>query len=80
MLRSRNRFRHRVYWLNYRLLGKCIQTRAWVTFLERLASQVYIIPLYRGLNPVILSNRVRDFLPNPNVITNNWNIADWWVA
>ena len=50
------------------------------TFLERLAAQVYIIPLYTGLNPVILSNRVRDFLPNPNVITNNWNIGDWWMA
>lgn len=50
------------------------------TFLERLARQVYIIPLYISLNVVILSNRVRGFLPNPDVITNDWNISDWWAA
>jgi peptide/nickel transport system substrate-binding protein len=54
--------------------------QAYRAFLDRLAAQVYIIPLYIGLNAVILGNRARNFLPNPNVLTNNWNISDWWSA
>ncbi|HEV2581066.1 MAG TPA: peptide ABC transporter substrate-binding protein [Ktedonobacteraceae bacterium] len=50
------------------------------TFLERLAAQVYIIPLYTDLNAVILSNHAQNFLPNPNVLANNWNISDWWTG
>ncbi len=48
------------------------------TFLEQLASQVYIIPLYIELNIVILSSHAQNFLPNPNILANNWNIGDWW--
>jgi peptide/nickel transport system substrate-binding protein len=54
--------------------------KAYHTFLERLAAQVYLIPLYTGVNILILSSRVRNILPNPNVYANTWNIADWWVA
>jgi peptide/nickel transport system substrate-binding protein len=53
---------------------------AYHTFLQRLASQVYLIPLYIGLNIVILSTHAQNFLPNPNVLANNWNISDWWTA
>jgi peptide/nickel transport system substrate-binding protein len=47
-------------------------------FLERLASQVYIIPLYVGVNIVTVGNRVQNVIPNPDVVANNWNISDWW--
>jgi peptide/nickel transport system substrate-binding protein len=48
-------------------------------FLAQLASQVYLIPLYTGVNIITVSDRVQNVLPNPDVIKNNWNIADWWV-
>lgn len=48
-------------------------------FLAQLASQVYLIPLYTGINIITVSDRVQNVLPNPDVIKNNWNIADWWV-
>ena len=48
-------------------------------FLEQLANQVYLIPLYVEDNVLLIRDSVRNFLPNPNVITNNWNISDWWV-
>ena len=48
-------------------------------FLERLASQVYLIPLYTGINILTVSNRVQNVQPNPDVLKNNWNIADWCV-
>ncbi|HZU70161.1 MAG TPA: peptide ABC transporter substrate-binding protein [Ktedonobacteraceae bacterium] len=46
-------------------------------FLERLADQVYIIPLYTGLNIMTISATVRNVVPNPNVVENNWNISEW---
>ncbi|HLX55446.1 MAG TPA: peptide ABC transporter substrate-binding protein [Ktedonobacteraceae bacterium] len=49
-------------------------------FLEQLASQVYLIPLYIEENIILVSDRVQDVLPNPDAFTNNWNIADWWVS
>ena len=49
-------------------------------FLERLAEQVYLIPLYTGINSMTIQTNVRNVLPNPNVLMNNWNIADWWVS
>ncbi len=48
-------------------------------FLEQLASQAYLIPLYTEVNIITVSNRVQNVLPNPDVLKNNWNIADWWV-
>jgi peptide/nickel transport system substrate-binding protein len=48
-------------------------------FLEQLASQVYLIPLYTGINIITISDRAQNVLPNPDAIQNNWNIADWWV-
>ena len=48
-------------------------------FLEQLASQVYLIPLYTEVNIVTVSDRVQNVQPNPDVLKNNWNIADWWV-
>ena len=49
-------------------------------FLEQLANQVYLIPLYTEVNIVVVHDSVRNFLPNPNVITNNWNLSDWWLG
>ena len=48
-------------------------------FLEQLANQVYLIPLYTGINILTISNRAQNVQPNPDVLKNNWNIADWWV-
>ena len=48
-------------------------------FLEQLASQVYLIPLYTGINIITIDDRVQNMQPNPDVLKNNWNIADWWV-
>ena len=48
-------------------------------FLERLAAQVYSIPLYTELNIMTVSANVHNVIPNPNQADNTWNIADWWV-
>ncbi|HEY6540214.1 MAG TPA: peptide ABC transporter substrate-binding protein [Ktedonobacteraceae bacterium] len=48
-------------------------------FLEQLANEIYLIPLYTGINILTISNRVQNVQPNPDVLKNNWNIADWWV-
>ncbi len=53
--------------------------QAYHTFLERLSQQVYLIPLYTGVNVLVLSARTRNILPNPNMFANSWNIADWWA-
>ncbi len=49
-------------------------------FLERLTSQVYIIPLYVGLNIMTVNSRLQNVLPNADPVANNWNMADWWVS
>ncbi len=48
-------------------------------FLAQLAGQVYLVPLYTGVNIITVSDRVQNVQPNPDVLKNNWNIADWWV-
>ena len=48
-------------------------------FLAQLANQVYLIPLYTEVNILTISDRTQNVLPNPDVIKNSWNIADWWV-
>ncbi|MGB8346852.1 MAG: peptide ABC transporter substrate-binding protein [Ktedonobacteraceae bacterium] len=48
-------------------------------FLERLAAQVYSIPLYTELNFMTVSANVHNVIPNPNQPDNTWNIADWWI-
>ena len=55
------------------------RVQAYHHFLEQLASQVYLIPLYTGVNIITISDRAQDVLPNPDVLKNNWNIADWWA-
>jgi peptide/nickel transport system substrate-binding protein len=49
-------------------------------FLERLASEVYIIPLYTAEDILVTNIRLRNVTGNPNTLENNWNIADWWIA
>jgi peptide/nickel transport system substrate-binding protein len=49
-------------------------------FLERLASQVYLIPLYTAVNILVVNTSLRNVVGNPNTLENNWNIADWWRA
>ena len=49
-------------------------------FLERLASQVYLIPLYTAVNILVVHTGVQNVVGNPNAVESNWNIADWWRA
>jgi peptide/nickel transport system substrate-binding protein len=49
-------------------------------FLERLASQVYLIPLYTAVNILVVNTSLRNVVGNPNTLEINWNIADWWRA
>ena len=56
------------------------RAQAYRRFLERLASQVYLIPLYTAVNILVVNTGVRNVVGNPNTIENNWNIADWWRA
>lgn len=56
------------------------RVQAYQRFLERLASQVYLIPLYTAVNVLVVNAGVRNVVGNPNTIENNWNIADWWSA
>jgi len=55
------------------------RVQAYHHLLEQLASQVYLIPLYTGVNIITISDRAQDVLPNPDALKNNWNIADWWA-
>jgi peptide/nickel transport system substrate-binding protein len=48
-------------------------------FLQQLANQLYILPLYTGVNILTLNPRLQNVIPNPNSVANNWNIADWWL-
>lgn len=54
--------------------------RAYHRFLERLASQLYILPLYTGLNIMTVDNTVHDIIPSADLSASDWNIADWWRA
>jgi peptide/nickel transport system substrate-binding protein len=53
---------------------------AYHRFLARLASQVYLIPLYTAVNIRVLKTTIRNIPGNPNTLANNWNIADWWIS
>ena len=48
-------------------------------FLERLATQLYIIPLYIDVNILTVNTHLQNVIPNPNAVANTWNISDWWV-
>jgi peptide/nickel transport system substrate-binding protein len=52
--------------------------QAYHRFLERLASQVYLVPLYTAIDVLVVRAGVRNVVGNPNTADNNWNIADWW--
>ncbi|MDQ6662432.1 MAG: peptide ABC transporter substrate-binding protein [Chloroflexota bacterium] len=49
-------------------------------FLERVANQVYLIPLFTDGNTLVVNDRIHNVIPNPNVSDTFWNIADWWTA
>lgn len=49
-------------------------------FLERLADQVYVIPLYADVNILTVNVHVQGIVPNPNTVENTWNISDWWLS
>lgn len=53
---------------------------AYQRFLARLASQVYLIPLYTAVNIRVLKTTIKNIPGNPNTLANNWNIADWWIS
>ena len=48
-------------------------------FLQQLANQVYILPLYTGVNILTVNTNLQNAIPNPNTVANTWNIADWWL-
>lgn len=54
--------------------------QSYQSFLERLAQEIYVIPLYTALNILIVNLRLKNILGNPNAVENNWNIADWWIS
>jgi peptide/nickel transport system substrate-binding protein len=54
--------------------------RAYHRFLERLASQLYILPLYTGLNIMTVDKSVQNIIPSADLSASDWNIADWWRA
>lgn len=54
------------------------RVQAYQHFLERLAVQVYLVPLYTALDILVVGTGVRNVVGNPNAIENNWNVADWW--
>jgi peptide/nickel transport system substrate-binding protein len=54
--------------------------QAYHQFLARLASQVYLVPLYTAVNILVVNTSVKNVVGNPEPIAVNWNIADWWLA
>jgi len=54
------------------------RVRAYHQFLERLASQLYILPLYTDLTIMTIDSTVHDILPSADLTASDWNIADWW--
>jgi peptide/nickel transport system substrate-binding protein len=56
------------------------RVQAYQHFLERLASQVYLLPLYTALDILIVNAGLQNVVGNANPAANNWNIADWWRA
>jgi peptide/nickel transport system substrate-binding protein len=53
---------------------------AYHRFLERLAQQVYMIPLYTEVNIMTVAARVHNVIPNPDQSATTWNVSDWWVS
>ena len=53
---------------------------AYHRFLERLAQQVYIIPLCVDETMMTVDSRAQGIIPNPNQFALTWNIADWSTA
>ena len=49
-------------------------------FLQRMADQVYVIPLYTDVNILTVNTHVQGVIPNPNIDENTWNISDWWLS
>jgi len=56
------------------------RVQAYHRFLERLASRVYMVPLYTAVNILVVPTSLKNVVGNPDSIENNWNIADWWNA
>jgi len=53
---------------------------AYHRFLERMAQQLYIIPLCLDETVMTADARTQDIIPNPNQFALTWNIADWSIA
>lgn len=53
---------------------------AYHRFLQRLANQVYVIPLYTDINSMTIDASVHNVVLNANPSMNTWNIADWWLS
>lgn len=52
---------------------------AYHRFLQRLADQVYVIPLFTDTNSITVTAHVHNVVPGANPSANTWNIADWWL-
>lgn len=49
-------------------------------FLERLAAQVYTVPLFTEANIVTIKPGLHNVQSSANLYDNTWNIADWWMG
>ncbi len=56
------------------------RVQAYRRFLERLATQLYIIPLFVDMSVMTADTRMHNVIPNPDQSANTWNIADWWTS
>ncbi len=52
---------------------------AYHRLLQRLANQVYVIPLCTDTNSMTIDAGMHNVIPNANPSMNTWNIADWWL-
>jgi peptide/nickel transport system substrate-binding protein len=53
---------------------------AYHRFLQRMAQQLYIIPLCLDETVMTADARTQGIIPNPNQFALTWNIADWSTA
>jgi peptide/nickel transport system substrate-binding protein len=52
---------------------------AYHRFLQRLANQVYVIPLCTDTNSMTIDASVHNIILNANPSMNTWNIDEWWL-
>lgn len=56
------------------------RVRYYHQFLERLASQQYIIPLYTAISIMTVEASAQNIVSSADLTASDWNIADWWQS